>query len=276
MTVIASLLRNAELPDSPTARLDIELLLAAALGKSRSYLHTWPERIVSSEAASTFSEYLGRRRDGEPVAYILGQQGFWKLDLEVAPHTLIPRPETELLVEAALELLPLSGVRLLDLGTGTGAIALALASERKGWQVTAVDRIGEAVALAERNRERLQLDNVRVLQSHWFDALDGERYQLIISNPPYIAAADPHLAAGDVRFEPSSALVAGPDGLADLRLIIAQAPAHLEAGGWLLLEHGYDQAAAVRELLARHDFEQIESRDDFAGHQRITLGRLPC
>ncbi|WP_416422515.1 peptide chain release factor N(5)-glutamine methyltransferase [Pseudomonas sp. App30] len=276
MTIIASLLRSAELPESPTARLDIELLLAAALGKNRSYLHTWPERIVTTEAAATFDSYLQRRRQGEPVAYILGQQGFWKLDLEVAPHTLIPRPDTELLVETALELLPATPAKVLDLGTGTGAIALALASERGGWQVTAVDRVAEAVALAERNRERLRLGNVRVLESHWFGALQGERFQMIISNPPYIRAADPHLVAGDVRFEPASALVAGDDGLDDLRTIIAQAPAHLEAGGWLLLEHGYDQAAVVRELLAKHDFEQIESREDLGGHERITLGRLAC
>ena len=276
MTIIASLLRGAELPDSPTARLDAELLLAAAIGKSRSYLHTWPERIVASEAAQTFADYLQRRRAGEPVAYILGQQGFWNLDLEVAPHTLIPRPETELLVETAMQLQSADQARVLDLGTGTGAIALALASERRQWQVTAVDRVDEAVALAERNRQRLQLDNARVLVSHWFSALDGQRFDVIISNPPYIAAEDPHLVAGDVRFEPSSALVAGHDGLDDLRQIIAEAPAHLVGGGWLLLEHGYDQAAAVRELLARHGFEQIESRLDLNAHERITLGRLPC
>ncbi|MDD0975134.1 peptide chain release factor N(5)-glutamine methyltransferase [Pseudomonas fontis] len=276
MTIIASLLRGAQLPDSPTARLDTELLLAAAIGKSRSYLHTWPERIVTSEAAQTFAEYLQRRRAGEPVAYILGQQGFWNLDLEVAPHTLIPRPDTELLVETALALLPATPMRVLDLGTGTGAIALALASERRGWKVTAVDRVLEAVALAERNRQRLQLDNVTVLNSHWFSALQGQQFELIISNPPYIAAEDPHLVAGDVRFEPSSALVAGPDGLDDLRQIITQAPQHLLPGGWLLLEHGYDQAAAVRELLAQHHFEQIESRQDLGGHERITLGRLSC
>ena len=276
MTIIASLLRGAQLPDSPTARLDIELLLAAAIGQSRSYLHTWPERIVSSEAAATFATYLQRRSEGEPVAYILGQQGFWKLDLEVAPHTLIPRPDTELLVEVALELLPATPLQVLDLGTGSGAIALALASERGGWQVTAVDRVPEAVALAERNRQRLQLDNAKVLASHWFDALQGQRFALIVSNPPYIAEQDPHLAAGDVRFEPSSALVAGSDGLDDLRQIITQAPQHLLPGGWLLLEHGYDQAAAVRELLARHGFEQIQSRTDLGGHERISLGRLAC
>ena len=276
MTIIASLLRAAELPDSPSARLDAELLLAAALGKSRSYLHTWPEKIVSSESALTFAEYLLRRRAGEPVAYILGQQGFWKLDLEVAPHTLIPRPDTELLVETALDLLLASPARVLDLGTGSGAIALALASERPAWHITAVDRVLEAVALAERNRQRLQLDNVHVLTSHWFSALDGQRFDLIISNPPYIAAGDVHLGQGDVRFEPESALVAGVDGLDDIREIIQAAPQHLNAGGQLMLEHGYDQAAAVRQLLLDAGFEQVESRKDLGTHERITLGRLPC
>ncbi|KWS94635.1 MULTISPECIES: peptide chain release factor N(5)-glutamine methyltransferase [Pseudomonas syringae group] len=277
MTIIASLLRSAELPDSQTARLDIELLLAAALGKPRSFLHTWPERIVSTEAALAFAGYLQRRRTGEPVAYILGQQGFWKLDLEVAPHTLIPRPETEMLVEAALELAPaFAPAKVLDLGTGTGAIALALANERQQWKVTAVDRVPEAVALAERNRQRLQLDNAQVLNSHWFSALEGQQFDLIISNPPYIADADPHLSAGDVRFEPSSALTAGSDGLDDLRTIIADAPVHLSADGWLLLEHGYDQGPAVRELLIRHGFERIQTRRDLGEHERITFGCKPC
>ncbi|HEK1009920.1 TPA: peptide chain release factor N(5)-glutamine methyltransferase [Pseudomonas putida] len=276
MTIIASLLRNAQLPDSPTERLDAELLLAAAIGKSRSYLHTWPERIVSSEDAEAYAGYLQRRRAGEPVAYILGQQGFWKIDLEVAPHTLIPRPDTELLVETALELQPASPAKVLDLGTGTGAIALALASDCPAWQVTAVDRVEEAVALAERNRQRLGLGNVKVLASHWFSSLAGERFDLIVSNPPYIAAQDPHLVEGDVRFEPSSALVAGADGLDDLRLIVSEAPQYLLAGGWLLLEHGYDQADAVRTLLVAQGFIDVASRRDLGGHERISLGRLPC
>ena len=273
MATIQSLLDSADLPTSPTARLDAELLLAAVLGKPRSYLRTWPEHEPSAEQLAAFAALLERRRMGEPVAYILGHQGFWSLDLEVAPHTLIPRPDTELLVETALQLAPATPQRVLDLGTGSGAIALALASERGGWQVIGVDRIAEAVALAERNRQRLKLGNAEFRQSSWFDGLAGERFGLILSNPPYIAADDRHLGEGDVRFEPVSALVAGVDGLDDIRQIIAQAPRHLQAGGWLLLEHGYDQAEAVRELLAAAGFTAVDSRRDLGGHQRISLGR---
>lgn len=273
MATIQSLLDSADLPASPTARLDAELLLAAVLGKPRSYLRTWPEHEPGAEQLAAFAALLERRRMGEPVAYILGHQGFWSLDLEVAPHTLIPRPDTELLVETALQLAPATPLRVLDLGTGTGAIALALASERGGWQVTGVDRIAEAVELAERNRQRLQLGNAEFRQSSWFDGLAGERFDLILSNPPYIAADDRHLGEGDVRFEPLSALVAGVDGLDDIRQIIAQAPQHLKAGGWLLLEHGYDQAEAVRGLLAAAGFTAVDSRRDLGGHERISLGQ---
>lgn len=276
MASIQSLLDSVALPDSPTARLDAELLLAAALGKPRSYLRTWPEREPGAEQLATFSAMLERRRAGEPVAYILGNQGFWSLELEVAPHTLIPRPDTELLVETALQLAPATLLRVLDLGTGTGAIALALASERGGWRVIGVDRIAEAVALAERNRQRLKLDNAEFRQSSWFGALAGERFGLIVSNPPYIAAEDQHLGEGDVRFEPTSALVAGADGLDDIRQIIGEAPQHLEAGGWLLLEHGYDQAEAVRTLLNAAGFAAVESRRDLGGHERISLGQWPA
>ncbi|MDP3846807.1 MAG: peptide chain release factor N(5)-glutamine methyltransferase [Pseudomonas sp.] len=273
MASIAELLQHAELADSPSAQLDAELLLAAALGKPRSYLRTWPEREVAADCAAVFAAHLARRRNGEPIAYILGRQGFWSLDLDVASHTLIPRPDTELLVETALALLPANPVAVLDLGTGTGAIALALACERPAWQVTGVDRVVEAVALAEVNRARLQLGNARFLASHWFAALAGQRFQLIVSNPPYIAAGDPHLSQGDLRFEPSSALVAGVDGLDDIRLIIQHAPQHLNAGGWLLLEHGFEQAEAVRELLSTQGFMAVESRLDLGGHQRISLGQ---
>ena len=274
MATIESLLSHAELPDSPTPRLDAELLLAHALGKSRSYLHTWPERELEAEQLERYLAAIVRRQAGEPVAYILGQQGFWSLELEVASHTLIPRPDTELLVETVLALLPATPAALLDLGTGTGAIALALASERPAWRLTGVDRVPEAVALAERNRVRLKLSNANFVASHWFSALAGQRYQLIVSNPPYIATADRHLTEGDVRFEPSSALVAGADGLDDIRLIIQQAPNYLQAGGWLLLEHGFDQAATVRELLSARGFSAVESRRDLGGHERISLGRF--
>ncbi|MCQ4273415.1 peptide chain release factor N(5)-glutamine methyltransferase [Pseudomonas kuykendallii] len=273
MPTIQSLLANADLPDSPSARLDAELLLAAALGKPRSHLRTWPEKDVDAAAVERFSRDLARRRGGEPVAYILGRQGFWSLELEVAPDTLIPRPDTELLVETTLDLLPATSQRVLDLGTGSGAIALALASERQGWSVVGVDRVAEAVALAERNRQRLGLDNARFAHSHWFSALTGQRFELIVSNPPYIAADDRHLNEGDVRFEPASALVSGADGLDDIRLIVAQAPAYLQPDGWLLLEHGFEQADAVRRLLCAAGFAEVDSRRDLAGHERISLGR---
>ena len=275
MARIEQLLHDADLADSPSAKLDAELLLAAALGKSRSYLRTWPEREVAADCAKAFAASLTRRRNGEPIAYILGRQGFWSLELDVASHTLIPRPDTELLVETALALLPATPATLLDLGTGTGAIALALACERPAWQVTGVDRVDEAVSLAEGNRARLQLANACFAASHWFSALADQRFDLIVSNPPYIAAGDPHLNQGDVRFEPSSALVAGVDGLDDIRTIIQQAPAHLQTGGWLLLEHGFDQAEAVRELLRKQGFALVESRRDLGGHQRISLGQWP-
>ena len=274
MVTIETLLNTAELPDSPTTRLDAELLLAHVLGKSRSYLHTWPEREPEAEQLERYQAAIVRRQAGEPVAYILGQQGFWSLELEVASHTLIPRPDTELLVETVLALLPATPAALLDLGTGTGAIALALANERPAWRLTGVDRVPEAVALAARNGARLKLANVNFIESHWFSALAGQRYQLIVSNPPYIAADDRHLAEGDVRFEPSSALVAGADGLDDIRLIIQQAPDYLETGGWLLLEHGFDQAEAVRGLLSVRGFSAVESRRDLGGHERISLGRF--
>lgn len=262
--------------DSPTAQLDAELLLAFVLAKPRSYLYTWPDKVVSEAQVADYQALLKRRVAGEPVAYLLGRQGFWTLDLEVAEHTLIPRADTELLVEITLQLANSNtALQVLDLGTGSGALALALASERPQWSITGVDRIQSAVALAQANQQRTGLSNVQFLHSDWFSALTGQRYDLILSNPPYIADNDPHLQQGDLRFEPLSALVSGPEGLDDLRKIIAQAPTYLTGNGWLLLEHGFQQAAAVRALLQHAGFIEVCSQRDLAGHERVSLGRLP-
>ena len=270
---IAAVLAATSLPASDTPVLDAELLLAHVLGKPRSYLLTWPERELDETQLAQFDALLARRRQGEPVAYLLGQQGFWSLDLKVAPDTLIPRPDTERLVEVALELGPAGPARVLDLGTGTGAIALALAAERPRWQLIGVDRMPAAVALARRNGERLGLTHAYFLQSDWFSALDGQCFDMIVSNPPYIAADDPHLALGDVRFEPASALVSGEDGLDDIRRIIAEAPDHLAPGGRLLLGHGWQQAPAVCQLLRERGMDLVQSWRDLGGQLRVSGGQ---
>lgn len=276
MARIDQLLAQAAQIDSPTARLDAELLLALVLNKPRSYLYTWPDKVLNESQVADYHALLERRKKGEPVAYLLGRQGFWSLDLQVAEHTLIPRADTELLVEAALQLADAqTALTVLDLGTGSGAIALALASERARWQITGVDRIQSAVALAQANQQHTGLNNVQFLHSDWFSALAGQRYDLILSNPPYIAEHDPHLQQGDLRFEPLSALVSGADGLDDIRSIIAQAPSYLARQGCLLLEHGFDQAPAVRALLQQAGFIDVHSQRDLAGHERVSLGRLP-
>lgn len=274
MVTIACLLRRAAELDSPSAKLDTELLLAHVLQQSRSHLYTWPGKELTPAQQDEFSQLFERRKNGEPVAYLLGRQGFWNLDLRVSSDTLIPRPETESLVEAALQLAgPGTGWHVLDLGTGSGAIALALASERPCWQVTGVDRVAGAVQLAQHNALACSLGGVRFLQSDWFSALAGERFHLIVSNPPYIALEDPHLEQGDLRFEPASALVSGADGLDAIRRILVDAGAHLHEGGWLLLEHGWQQAASVRELMQHAGFSQVRTEPDLAGHERITLGQ---
>lgn len=274
MISIQQLLKDSRLPDSPTEHLDLELLLAAALNKPTSYLHTWPEKLVDQQELTLFNEYLQKRLQGEPIAYILGEQGFWSLDLQVGKQTLIPRPDTELLVETCLNHTPKDKVlHILDLGTGTGAIALAIASERPLAEVVGVDFIEEAILLAEKNRARLRLTNVEFMQSNWFSHLIGQQFNIIVSNPPYIASDDPHLVKGDVRFEPKSALISGKDGLDDIRKIIQQAPNYLLENGWLFFEHGYQQAKAVQQLLTERGFINISTFYDLGDNERVTGGQ---
>ncbi|WP_332874412.1 peptide chain release factor N(5)-glutamine methyltransferase [Amphritea pacifica] len=256
--------------DSPAA--DIELLLCHTLECSRTFLFTHRDDPLTAHQQAQFERLIQRRILGEPVAHLTGSRGFWTLDLEVNATTLIPRPDTECLVEKALELLPSQAARVLDLGTGTGAIALALASERPTWSVVAVDRVPEAVALAEKNRQRIGLENVIVSEGSWFEPVAG-RFELIVSNPPYIDPDDPHLGQGDVRFEPLSALIAEDHGLADLRYIASEARHYLVDGGWLLFEHGYDQAVKVQQLLADLHYHEIGTAQDYGANDRITWAR---
>ncbi|WP_299941481.1 peptide chain release factor N(5)-glutamine methyltransferase [uncultured Microbulbifer sp.] len=264
--------RWGELTHSESARLDTEILLGHILARGRAWLYTWPEYQLTPAQQSAFDGLLARRRRGEPVAHLTGEREFWSLRLKVDASTLIPRPDTELLVETALALCPQEKVRALDLGTGSGAIALALAAERPGWQIIAAERSGTALALAEENRRNLGFHNVEIHRSDWFAQLPPQRFALIVSNPPYIDSADPHLQQGDVRFEPRSALVAGRRGLADIEHIAACAGDYLEVGGWLLVEHGWQQAARVRKIFTAAGFIDVQSRRDYCRRERITLG----
>ncbi len=271
MATIAELLAAANVPGD-SSRLDAELLLSYCLQKPRSYLYAWPERELEPGQCAVFFELLAARRDGQPVAYLVGEREFWSLPLRVNQHTLIPRPETETLIEWVLQMRLPATAELSDWGTGSGAIALALASERPGWKLLATDISGAALAVAQGNAQRLGVDNIEFLQADWGAGLTGRKFDLVVSNPPYIAEGDPHLAQGDVRFEPKTALQSGPDGLHALRRIIAAAPEYLRAGGWLLLEHGFDQAGAVRKLLQSAGFSTLECRRDLAGTDRISGG----
>jgi release factor glutamine methyltransferase len=244
------------------------------LGRDRSYLHAWPEQELDARQLRDWNALLQRRLEGEPVAYITGSREFWSLPLNVGAGVLIPRPDTERLVELALERLPGGGsCEIADLGTGSGAIALALASERPDCRVIAVDRSSEALVIARQNARRLQL-GVEFRQGDWCAPLAGEQLDMIVSNPPYIRHDDPHLQQGDVRFEPASALVAGQQGLDDIRRIAEQARGHLKDGGWLLLEHGWDQQQAVVEILRQSGYSEIEDFVDLAGQARVCAGKL--
>ncbi|MFQ1905820.1 peptide chain release factor N(5)-glutamine methyltransferase [Aeromonas veronii] len=268
------------LAEGESPRADADVLLCHLLDCRRSYLMTWPERELDAAQQATLQTWLARRLNGEPIAHLVGEREFWSLPLKVSPATLIPRPDTEVLVEQALTRIPQGPCAVLDLGTGTGAIALALKSERPEVDVWAVDRMADAAALARENSAALGLP-IEVRDGSWFEPL-GEpdrdntpRFAVIVSNPPYIDGADPHLEQGDVRFEPRSALVADDAGLADIRHIVAHAPAYLLTDGWLLLEHGWDQGEAVRQLLRDGGYREVATVRDYGDNDRVTLGLCP-
>lgn len=256
------------------AKFEAQLLLQTALKVNRAWLLAHELDQLPDNA--DFNALLTRRLLGEPVAYILGCREFYGLNLSVTPDTLIPRPDTETLVEAALEKAPFdTSCAILDLGTGTGAIALAIAKHRPHAEVTAVDASAAALHIAEQNSQQLNLAHVRFSLSHWFSAVEGERFNLIVSNPPYIEQGDSHLTQGDLRFEPMSALASGTDGLDDIREIIAHSLLHLLPQGWLMLEHGYNQASLVADLMAQSGLVDISTIKDLGGNDRVTIGKNP-
>ena len=277
MTDIANLLKRAVANEGGGLdRIDAEFLLAHCLGKSRSWLYAHAELVLDARQINDFESLVQRRNHGEPVAYITGRRGFWSLDLQVTADTLIPRPETERLVELALSRLhPQTSAEILDLGTGSGAIALAIAVERPASRITAVDASAAALAVATANAGQLKLRNVVFEQGDWYSPLGTRRFDIIVSNPPYIESSDAHLGLGDLRFEPRSALASGPDGLDDIRRIVAGAHRHLLPGGSLLIEHGWNQGEAVRGLFAQAGFTGISTERDLENRDRVTIGRIP-
>ncbi|MTC71808.1 peptide chain release factor N(5)-glutamine methyltransferase [Providencia sp. wls1914] len=258
---------------SDSAKRDAQILLQHTTGRSRTYILAFDETELTSYEQQQLEALLARREQGEPIAYIVGEREFWSLPLYVSPATLIPRPDTECLVEQALARLPQDACRILDLGTGTGAIGLALASELPNSRVTGVDFNPDAVALAQRNQQRLAISNIQFSQSDWFTSLPNELFDMIVSNPPYIDESDIHLSQGDVRFEPSTALIADEHGFSDLAHIIATSKQYLKQQGWLLLEHGWQQGLTVRELFNENGYTNVETCLDYGGKERISLGQ---
>lgn len=259
---------------SDSAQADAEILLSHVLESSRTSLHTWPGGNLDETQTQQFSTLLQRRLNGEPIAHITASRAFWDFDLKITADTLIPRPETELLVELALEKIPAEqALQVLDLGTGSGAIALAIAHERPLCNVTAIEKSAAALEVARHNQSVLELDNLQIFSGSWFSTLDQQTFDIIVSNPPYIAHDDPHLLQGDVRFEPRAALESGPDGLDDIRIIVKQAYRFLLPEGWLMLEHGYDQGEPVEQLLQQHNYKNIQQFKDLSNHTRVTTGQ---
>lgn len=256
-------------------RVDACMLLQYVLNVDHAFLLTYPDQVLVPQQIEDFSRLVKRRIDGIPVAYLTGERAFYDLTFKVTEAVLIPRPETELLIELALERIPVDQpLKVLDLGTGSGAIAITLAKHRPQIQVVAVDVSADALAVSRWNAKNLQVDNLSWVMGNWFDELSAQKFDLIISNPPYVAENDPHLRQGDLRFEPQIALSAGSDGVACIQHIIEVAPKYLVSGGWLLLEHGYDQADECRQLLKHVDFSNICSYPDLAGIMRVSGGQM--
>jgi release factor glutamine methyltransferase len=277
MSTVRSLLASHDALASDDARREAEILLGHALDKSRAWLYAHGDDEISDVAAETFRSLLKQRAAGTPVAYLIGHREFWTLKFVVTPAVLIPRPETELLVELALRHIPQSEkVDIVDLGTGSGAIALSIARERPQSRVVATDASEDALSVARINAAGLGIGNVEFIRSDWFDGLSRMMFDVIVSNPPYIASNDNHLSQGDLRFEPRDALASGIDGLDAIRDIVRRAPEHLKPGGDLLIEHGFDQGAAVRELFAQSGFVDISTSRDSEARERVTSGRKPC
>jgi release factor glutamine methyltransferase len=259
---------------SPTARLDAEILLAFSLNKSRTWLRTWPEQRVDQSVSNHFNQLIEQRHQGLPIAYLTGQREFWAHTFQVSKDVLIPRPETELLVEHCLQIiLPDQPQLILELGTGSGAIAISIAAEHPQAQITATDISQPALEIARINADSAEVSNIQFLQSDWFNNIDKRSFTLIISNPPYIEQNDPHLQQGDVRFEPQLALTSGGDGLRDIQIIAQQAHSYLATDAFLALEHGYNQSHAVAQILSNNHYSNIKSHCDLQGNPRITIAQ---
>lgn len=264
---------SQRLSGSESPKRDAEILLGFVTNKSRTFLMAFNETELSADEEEALTSCLGRRQAGEPIAYITGSKEFWSLRFNVSNATLIPRPDTEKLVELALDYLPKVPCEILDLGTGTGAISIAMATERPDCLFTAVDNSLDALKLAQDNANRIGVNNLYFLQSNWYKAVKNRKFAMIVSNPPYIDPTDVHLASGDVRFEPRSALVADDDGLAEIKIIVPGAIKHLNQYGWLLVEHGWKQGEAVRTIFKQNGFQLVETFTDYSGNDRVTLGR---
>ncbi len=262
-----------QLHASESAQLDSELLLCEVLNCERSHLYAYPEKELTKHNIESLNQFITLRTQGLPIAHITKQREFWSLLLQVDEHTLIPRPETEILVDAALKLIPKGSKKdILDLGTGSGAIAIAIASERPLAKIIATDKSDKALRVAIQNAEKHNINNIHFINADWFNMENKLSYDVIVSNPPYICSDDTHLEQGDVRFEPLSALASGKDGLDDLRIIICEAKCHLNKQGWLLVEHGYNQATQVQQLFNENNFNSVTTINDYSVNDRVTIG----